>query len=504
MKKNRLTRSKKLIILLASAVLVLALLALIAPFLILAGLFQTNPTSHPSQAALGWLAFDYTTFWRAYKLVPYDVNSDRWTNHDSDFHRTRSFREIKEIKGDWITKNLLAAKERAEAAISSEEIPLDEVARSVRFFADFNRFPEALDILKRAIRKLQGVQEDSEIDYEKAPRVLLRRLAGIHIREAENRNTKAIRKCESYLFPSAEPCIHQDPAPAREALKLYSILAERYPDECHFRWLAGVAASAAGVELESLAFDVPMPKTGYGPFPRLTDVAEEVGLVAQRAAGGAILDDFNGDGFFDVFLGSCLSEDPLLYFEGKEGGTFVERSSAAGLDGLYGAFRMRQADYDNDGDLDVFINCDGMNRTGRKTLLQNDGTGRFRDVTAEVGLDVFIEATVTSAWGDYDNDGWLDLFVSNIGTDNSCRLYRNNRGRSFSDITEQAGIPALGRAQSGTWGDYDQDGDVDLFLSIFTGPNYMFRNNGDGTFSDVTFEAGVSQPYFSFAAWFCD
>lgn len=236
------------------------------------------------------------------------------------------------------------------------------------------------------------------------------------------------------------------------------------------------------------------------------DIAAHAGLHsidAPRSAGGTLIDDFNGDGNFDILLGAYLQNDDLLYYEGRGDGSFVERTEAAGLSGQFGTFRLNQADFDNDGDLDVFIVRGAWVAPGRNSLMRNDGEGNFTDITALAGLDA-IQQSMAGAWADYDNDGFLDLFVANLGLADSSILYRNLGDGSFRDVTKSVELPRLRMCAGATWGDHDNDGDADLYVSVAVGPNFLFRNNGDGSFTDVTSESGVGRPLISFPTWFFD
>jgi hypothetical protein len=147
------------------------------------------------------------------------------------------------------------------------------------------------------------------------------------------------------------------------------------------------------------------------------------------------------------------------------------------------------ADYDNDGDLDLFVGF----RLAPDRLYRNDG-GRFVDVAADLGLDDTSE-TRAAAWGDFDLDGHLDLYVGFGSTeDKPNRLYRNQGdGIAFVDVAEEVGVLASGTTRQPAFVDYDQDGDVDLFVAFRDKPNRLWRNDGS-TFTDVTDEAGIGDP----------
>ena len=256
---------------------------------------------------------------------------------------------------------------------------------------------------------------------------------------------------------------------------------------------------------------------------RFENVAPLVGLGSRgpNMAGGSIFDDFTGDGLPDVFTTSFDADLGASLFVNRGDGTFRDESGPAGLQAQPLAINASHADFDNDGRLDVVLLRGGWEEPGRLTLLRNKGGGRFEDVTIAAGMAEPI-ACQSAAWGDYDNDGWLDLFVcgeqavdlkaglpSEYGVHeadprNRCRLYRNRRDGTFVDVASQAGVTNDRFAKGAAWGDYDNDGFLDLHVSNNGQENRLYHNRGDGTFEDVAPALGVVEPIYGFACWFWD
>ena len=144
----------------------------------------------------------------------------------------------------------------------------------------------------------------------------------------------------------------------------------------------------------------------------------------------------------------------------------------------------------------------------RLSLLRNAGD-RFEDVTVGSGLGEPI-ATETAAWGDYDNDGLLDLYVGGETRPNSfeslnrCRLYHNEGHGRFVDVAKQAGVENVRSTKGVAWGDYDDDGLIDLYVANRGSASRLYRNNGDGTFADVAESLSVTGPLNAFSCWFWD
>ncbi|MBI1984214.1 MAG: CRTAC1 family protein [Acidobacteria bacterium] len=245
----------------------------------------------------------------------------------------------------------------------------------------------------------------------------------------------------------------------------------------------------------------------------------------QPMCGGIALLDYDNDGLQDIFFtnGASLPElkktDPSFYnclLRNKGDGTFEDVTEKAGLTGadLGFGFGVAAGDYDNDGHTDLFI-C----HAGRNALFRNNRDGTFSDVTAGSGLDLKPPdlLSVCAAWLDYDNDGLLDLVVSqytywNPSTDMRCtmgdqdlycnpriyksvphNLYRNLGKGKFEDVTEKSGFAtAHGKGMGIGIADFDGDGAVDIFVANDTEPNFLYRNLKDGTFEEVGLMFGVA------------
>ena len=234
-------------------------------------------------------------------------------------------------------------------------------------------------------------------------------------------------------------------------------------------------------------------------FPPWRNLSAELAVNPLDLAGGAVMEDFDGDGLLDLVSSSSDPCKPMRAFRNDGQGGFEDVSIRWGLDSQLGGLNLVHADYDNDGAPDVLVLRGawlGNDGRIRNSLLRNDvtgDTGRFVDVTAAAGLAYPAYPTQTAGWADYDGDGDLDLLIGNESTATSTdplqflgragnvfptQLLRNNSDGTFSDVTRSAGIANRQFAKSVAWGDYDNDGDPDAYVSNF-GPNRLFRNNGD-------------------------
>ena len=244
-------------------------------------------------------------------------------------------------------------------------------------------------------------------------------LAVSYLRLGEQVNCCSMYGPRSCLLPIEGTGVHQDQEGSRSAIREYLELLENNPGDMTARWLLNLAYMTVGEHPEKVPerwLISPEKFTPTGSIPRFTNVAPSFDLGPPALAGGCVMDDFNGDGLPDLFISSSgldPQRDQLRYFQNKGDGTFEDRTEAAGLVGLVGGMNLLQADYDNDGRPDVLV-LRGAGLLGDlgdqpPSLLRNRGDGTFEDVTETAGL-LFSAPSQCGAWGDYDNDGRLDLF----------------------------------------------------------------------------------------------
>jgi hypothetical protein len=328
--------------------------------------------------------------------------------------------------------------------------------------------------------------------------------------------------------PSASVCILPfDPAArhareegAREAITRYESLLKRFPDDLGSRWLLNIAFMALGGYPDRVPKQYLIP--GFAPrtgttFPRFANVAGDVRLGLNGLAGGLSVEDFNRDGWLDLFMTSWGINDPVRLYLADGSGGYVDHTSEAGLDRIVGGLNTVHADYDNDGFADILVlrgAWQGDAGAHPNSLLRNRGDGTFEDVTFASGLLSF-HPTQTASWGDFNLDGYLDLFVGNEsgvkmgGGAHRSELFVNNRDGTFTEISRKVGIDLDEFVKGVVWGDVNNDGLPDLFVSVLMGPNRLYVNRGGTSldtwrFDDLAPAAGVQLPLASFPAWFWD
>ena len=295
-----------------------------------------------------------------------------------------------------------------------------------------------------------------------------------------------------------------------------------------------LAAAALVVVLPALVATAPPTRgpiafedtaTGAGVAFTLLNSAEGRKHIIEPMLGGVAILDVDNDGRADIYLVNgaripSLEKDSPQYwnrlYRQTSDNRFVDVTSEAGVTGVGYGMGVAVADYDNDGFSDMFL--PGVNRS---VLYRNRRDGTFEDVTRKAGLEGELQRrwAVAGLWLDYDADSHLDLFVVNYlvwrpGADRICPnpaadyriycdpkyyeglpniLFRNNGDGTFSDVSGRTGIAAhVGKGMSAALSDYDGDGRVDVFVANDTLPNFLFRNSGDGRFREVGLQAGVS------------
>jgi tetratricopeptide (TPR) repeat protein len=236
------------------------------------------------------------------------------------------------------------------------------------------------------------------------------------------------------------------------------------------------------------------------------NIAPKLGLDRFDGNGTCSWGDYDGDGHPDLFL---TGSGTFMAVYRNEGGKFREVTAETGLAGIPSGYSLNLIDYDNDGRLDLYLSLNGWSGPMPNRLFRNTGA-KFEDVTESSGAGDPGSGFV-SLWADLDNDGHLDLVIANgVLKDGSLpAIYRNNGDGTFQNMTGEAGLkePHTHGAIGIALGDYDRDGDIDIFINgLINSPNRLYRNDGNFRFTDVTRQSGLDkQPLHNgFVAFFTD
>ena len=380
------------------------------------------------------------------------------------------------------------------------------------------RTQDAIDGLESLIRDA-GISWDSIAPHQK-PFFDLVSVAYMRLGEQQNcLDNPAANIC---ILPLKGGARHTKQEGARGAIARYTKILRQYPDDRGSQWLLNLAylqvgEYPGGVPARYLIREL-VPTKPRTDFPEFKNIASVVGLGVTGLAGGAVIDDFNGDGLLDVFVTAWGLNDPVHLFLADGKGGFADHTASAGLNGIVGGLNAVHADYDNDGDEDILILRGAwMSESGSfpMSLLRNRGDGTFEDVTFDSGL-LSYGPTNTATWADFDLDGYLDLFVGyesysklSGGKSHRSKLFHNNHDGTFTEVSAKVGIDVDDFVKGATWGDVNNDGLPDLFLSVLYGKNKLFINKGGTSIDHWSFVeagamAGVQLPIASFPTWFFD
>ena len=340
-------------------------------------------------------------------------------------------------------------------------------------------------------------------------------LAITHFRHGEETNCLDGHNAESCIMPIRGAGIHRNKNNAEIAINIYKSLLEKNPKDYVYRWLINLAYMVKGDYPDKVPHRWLIPQLTPSDsitFPEFTEIAESAGLDHISLAGGSIADDFDGDGLMDIMVSSWGLDNQLHYFKNMGNSGFEDQTESANLIGITGGLNMVHGDYDNDGWVDVFVlrgGWFGEDGNHPNSLLKNNGDGTFTDVT--ISTSIYSEhPTQTASWGDFNNDGWLDLFIGNENTGGSnhiSELYQNNGDGTFFEVAQAHNINAIGFIKAVIWGDINNDGFLDLYISRLGEPNLLFQNSGPENnyhFKEISKKSGVTEPINSFPAWFWD
>lgn len=403
-------------------------------------------------------------------------------------------------------KNWLAANPAPEAKARFAMAIVDEFIR-----ANENQSAiELLDTMTTEFFKDPEAKRRAEISLN-----MKKALAWLRL--GERQNCIAHHTSDSCIFPIGGRGVHTKTEGSRQARGYYEKVLQLDPSNLDARWLLNITAMTLGEFPDSVPEQFRLPVESFRSdidFPRFPDVAHDKGVDVMALAGGGALADFNNDHLLDIVVSSMGLADQLQIFTNKGNGTFENRTRHSNIPGIIGGLNLNVADYNNDGWLDIFIMRGAwMQSEGRQpnSLLRNNGNGTFTDVTEKAGLLSFYP-TQTSVWFDANNDGWLDLFIGNEVDEKSrlpSELYINDRNGAFTEQAAKFGLRVNKYVKGVVSADYNNDGRQDLFISVYDEPNLLFRNDGpdaDGKwrFTDVTDDAGVAEPAYSFPCWFWD
>lgn len=413
-------------------------------------------------------------------------------------------------------ENVFSPEAMVEYCDSIVSASSDESARDAALIKKANALMQ-LGQEPKGIEILEAVLSRTSPGFPDKRMAILKDLANGFLRLGDRVNCINNHTAESCIYPIAGGGIHRDKAGAEKAIELYKMVLADNPSDLESRWLLNIAYMTAGKYPNEVPPQFLMKvrdDDSLHMVQAFRNVAMNVGLNYKCIAGGNIVDDFNNDGYLDIVLSSWSLVEPMRYYRNNGDGSFTDVSDSSGLGYLTGGLHIEQMDYNNDGFKDIFVLRGGWKgKFGKNpnSLLRNNGDGTFTDVTKASGLLGF-HPSQTAAWADFNNDGWLDVYIGNETTPGEethpCQLFINNKNGTFTEMAARAGCAIVKFVKGVTAGDYDNDGRPDIFVSALNGNKILLRNvsDKDGVrFEDVSEKAGLTHNLTrTFPTWFWD
>lgn len=358
-------------------------------------------------------------------------------------------------------------------------------------------------------------------------------LAISYLRMAEVNNCFENYTPANCILPFDEQAIHQNKEYVQSAMVYLRYLLENHPGNYTYNWMYNIAHIANGTYPDSVdaAYLIPGMQDfeeipDYLQAPMFGDVGMMKGVGDNRISGSSCVEDFTGNGHLDIFATSYGLTDQVVFYEGVGGGEFETRTFAAGLEGIMGGLNIECADINNSGFADILILRGAwLAHHGEhpNSLLRNNGDGTFTDITIQSGLFEMMPSQV-AAFADINQNGYLDIFIGNEsvsgwqgvfvqGDDQSkpfpSAIFLNNGDETFTRHETLNGFALDDFVKGASWGDINNNGLPDLYVSVMGGSNKLFANrgldeNGLPQFEEISRTAGVEQPQFSFPTWFFD
>ena len=358
-------------------------------------------------------------------------------------------------------------------------------------------------------------------------------LAISYLRMAEVNNCFENYTPANCILPFDEQAIHQNKEYVQSAMEYLEYLLQNHPENYTYYWMYNIAHVANGSYPDGVDPEYLIPGMQdfeelpeYLEAPLFGDVGMMKGVGDNRISGSSCVEDFTGNGHLDIFATSYGLNDRVIFYEGIGDGNFENRTFAAGLEGIMGGLNIECADVNNSGYADVLILRGAwLARHGEhpNSLLRNNGDGTFTDITISAGLLEMMPSQV-AAFADINHNGYLDLFIGNEsvsgwqgvfvqGDDNSkpfpSAIFLNNGDETFNRHESLNGFELDAFVKGASWGDINNDGLPDLYVSVMGGDNKLFVHRGFDEddlpqFEEISGDAGVRYPRFSFPVWFFD
>lgn len=358
-------------------------------------------------------------------------------------------------------------------------------------------------------------------------------LAISYLRLAEVNNCFENYTPSNCILPFDEKAVHKNKSYIQSAINQLELLLQNYPQDYTYHWMYNIAHIANNSYPDGLNSEylIPglqekeeLPENLHTPLFR--DVGMSKGVGDDRISGSACVEDFTGDGNLDIFTTSYGFGDEVVFYKSDGNGSYSDQTKQAGLAGMIGGLNIECADINNSGYTDILILRGAwLAQHGEhpNSLLRNNGDGTFTDITLSSGL--YEEGpTQVAAFADINHDGLPDIFIGNESISEwqgyfvedeeespsyPSAIFINNGDETFKRHEVLNGFMVNEFVKGAAWGDINDDGWSDLYVSVMGGDNKLFvhrglNESGLPKFEEISHKAGVDQPQFSFPVWFFD
>lgn len=334
------------------------------------------------------------------------------------------------------------------------------------------------------------------------------------MRHGELENCVRSHNHESCFIPIKGEGIHKLPYGSSNAIIQYERSLKEFPGDLETRYLLNLAYMTLGQYPDKVPAQYRIDPSWFTSKVKMQpfkDVAPQLGLNRNGLAGGSVVDDFNNDGWLDIVITSWTPKQELIFYQNNGDGTFSDRTEAYGLKGQVGILNLNHADFNNDGWLDLHLMRGAWYLEQGdipNTLMMNTGKGSFVDVTVKAGV-LRYAPTQTSAWSDFNLDGWLDLVVPYESLPNRPRgidLFINQKDGTFKNEATAYGLTLNFFFKGCVATDVNNDHYPDIYFSALNNDNFLFINQGaSGKNAFTVFDKNsVGAPRMSFPCWSFD
>ncbi|MDQ3141766.1 MAG: VCBS repeat-containing protein [Bacteroidota bacterium] len=404
------------------------------------------------------------------------------------------------------TKNVENYYKKVQAEPTNPE-PRLFYAQQLLYNGETQKAIDEYELVYNSFKSFGPMKPEEEIQFSKL-------LAISYLRLGEQQNCQNNHGPESCLIPIKGSGLHQLKTGSEKGIEHLTKLLKLKPDDLISIWLLNIAHMTLGTYPQGVPKKYLIPSEKFKnktAFPKFENISMYNHTDIFETSGGVAVEDFDNDGLLDMIATGWGLYETIRYLHNDGNGTFSDQSEKAQLKGFRGGLNVVQADYNNDGYIDFLVLRSAWmtNLLLPNSLFRNNGDGTFTDVTVETGLLTF-RPTQSAVFADFNNDGWLDLFIGNESWQrmHPNELYMNDQKGKFIDISKTSELRDLKIFVKGVVaGDINNDGKVDLFISNMNGDNQLFLNTSTGKdilFQNISKTAGIAKPKEAFSTCFLD